>query len=96
MIDLYTGIIYKCSIPNGDVNSIIKQVETEILKDGFSKKLYFNSFSKFHIVLWAKLLFFGKFPPAELKPNQGIELSNDQPVFAGTRETFRTSNFCSE
>ena len=43
MIDLYTGIIYKCSIPNGDVNSIIKQVETEILKDlGCNVKVQLN------------------------------------------------------
>ena len=30
MIDIYSGVIFACTIPEGDVNSIIKQVETEI------------------------------------------------------------------
>ena len=30
MIDIYSGVIFECAIPERDVNSIIKQVETEI------------------------------------------------------------------
>ena len=30
MINIYSGVMFDCTIPEGDVNSIIKQVETEI------------------------------------------------------------------
>lgn len=30
MIDIYTGVIFACAIPEGDVNGIIKKVEAEI------------------------------------------------------------------